>query len=235
MSYYPFSSGVMAGLSYQDGVTWYHFNFPVFDNLEAAQKYVSEGDDSGALNGQCYDFPGVADSVPEILAPMTGYPFSPNGLPGLNGALANAYEEMPELSPATKPENTEKLKETIAKTVIENVPAPVSEPAPEPEPEPEPDPDPAEAESGMSDYKVNLISIFPFCIPFDFVDFLKALQAEPQTPKFEIPFVVPPLGIDMKIEIDLSWMDDIMKVFRLGVLGCFVLILMVNTRKMIKW
>ena len=231
---YPNGSGEASGVDYK-AVKSYHFNFPVFNSQAEAINYALTGDDSAALNGQCYDFPDVADSVPEILAPITGYPFSPNGLPGLNGALSNAYDSLPTATPATKNENTEKLKETLSKTVIENVPAPVTEPEPEPEPDPNPEPEPGEAESGLSDYKVNLTSIFPFCIPFDFIDFLKALKAEPETPVFEVPFIVPSLGIETSIVIDLSWMDDIMKIFRLGLLGCFTLSLMVNTRKMIKW
>ena len=39
----------------------------------------------------------------------------------------------------------------------------------------------------------------------------------------------------MLLELDFSWMDPIMEIFRLGELGCFMIMLMAETKKMIGW
>lgn len=86
-----------------------------------------------------------------------------------------------------------------------------------------------------SNYKYDLSDVFPFCIPFDFVDLLKALSAEPKTPSFEFPFVVPILGINNVYVIDLNWMNTVMQIVRTMEIVGFLMFLMVLTGKVIKW
>lgn len=99
----------------------------------------------------------------------------------------------------------------------------------------------AEAETALdeamngSNYKYDLSDVFPFCIPFDFVDLLKALSAEPKTPSFEFPFVVPILGINNVYVIDLNWMNTVMQIVRTMEIVGFLMFLMVLTGKVIKW
>lgn len=92
-----------------------------------------------------------------------------------------------------------------------------------------------EAATEYNQYTVDLTGIFPFCIPFDLIHFLQVLDADPVAPCFEIPFVVEALGIDMTVELDMSFMEGAMKVFRIGELGCFVIGLMLVTSKVIRW
>lgn len=207
----------------------YSFNFPFFESTEDAINYLKTGSLTGLLNGEAYDFPDLATSTAERLQPLTGYEFAPGRLPGINAALSTAAAALPEpgLDPA---ENTEAYKNALNAALTAALP----EPAPEPEPEPDPSPDPGTDGEGES-YKRDLRLIFPFCIPFDFIHFIQALSADPVAPCFKIPIKLDSLGIDMVLELDLAWMDPIMEIFRLGELGCFVIMLMASTKKMIGW
>ena len=207
----------------------YYVNFPVFDSLEHANSYLNSESLTGLLNGEAYDFPDLATSTAERLQPLTGYEFAPGRLPGINAALSTAAAALPEpgLDPA---ENTEAYKNALNAALTAALP----EPAPEPEPEPDPSPDPGTDGEGES-YKRDLRLIFPFCIPFDFIHFIQALSADPVAPCFKIPIKLDSLGIDMVLELDLAWMDPVMEIFRLGELGCFVIMLMASTKKMIGW
>lgn len=204
-------------------------NLPVFDSLTSMINFYKTGDTSGLLNGEAYDFPELTKSVPTVMQPLTGYEFAPGRLPGINAALSTAAAALPEpgLDPA---ENTEAYKNALNAALTAALP----EPAPEPEPEPDPSPDPGTDGDGES-YKRDLRLIFPFCIPFDFIHFIQALSADPVAPCFKIPIKLDSLGIDMVLELDLAWMDPVMEIFRLGELGCFVIMLMAATKKMIGW
>lgn len=207
----------------------YIFNIPVFSTKEQAMSFLKTGDLSGLLNGEAYDFPDLATSTAERLQPLTGYEFAPGRLPGINAALSTAAAALPEpgLDPA---ENTDAYKNALNAALTAALP----QPAPEPEPEPDPSPDPGTDGEGES-YKRDLRLIFPFCIPFDFIHFIQALSADPVAPCFKIPIKLDSLGIDMVLELDLAWMDPVMEIFRLGELGCFVIMLMAATKKMIGW
>lgn len=212
-------------------------NIPFFDSHDSMKKffntYMNKGlagiDVSGLLNGEAYDFPDLVKSVPEVLQPLTGTKFSPSLLPGINTAVSNAVKSLPETSTDTKA-NTETYKETMTSTITDV--APKTEVVPQPSTTP--GTETGEGTEGEA-YKRDLRLIFPFCIPFDFIHFIKALSADPVAPCFEIPIKLDFLGIDMVLELDFSWMDPIMEIFRLGELGCFMIMLMAETKKMIGW
>jgi hypothetical protein len=214
-------------------------NIPFFDSHDSMKKffntYMNKGlagiDVSGLLNGEAYDFPDLATSTAERLQPLTGYEFAPGRLPGINAALSTAAAALPEpgLDPA---ENTEAYKKTLNAALTAALPEPA--PEPEPDPDPSPSPDPGTGGEGES-YKRDLKLLFPFCIPFDFIHLIQALKAEPETPKFEIPVKLDFIDVDTSIVIDLAWMDPIMKIWRLGELGLFIVMLMKSTSKMIRW
>lgn len=83
------------------------------------------------------------------------------------------------------------------------------------------------------DYTLNLSSFFPFCLPFDFVDMIKCLQAEPQAPKFTFKM---PTGYNGSAviwddyEIDLSIFDTVATVCRAGEFLAFCIGLAMITR-----
>lgn len=222
-------SGII-GYSYMYfGNETYSFNFPFFESTEDAINYLKTGSLTGLLNGEAYDFPDLVKSVPEVLQPLTGTKFSPSLLPGINTAVSNAVKSLPETSTDTKA-NTETYKETMTSTITDV--APKTEVVPQPSTTP--GTETGEGTEGEA-YKRDLRLIFPFCIPFDFIHFIKALSADPVAPCFKIPIKLDSLGIDMVLELDLAWMDPVMEIFRLGELGCFVIMLMAATKKMIGW
>lgn len=222
-----YTSGIASGVL--DRSIDYSLNIPVFDSMEHAKAYLQSGTLSGLLNGEAYDFPDLVKSVPEVLQPLTGTKFSPSLLPGINTAVSNAVKALPETSTDTKA-NTETYKKTMTSTITDV--APKTEVVPQPSTTP--GTETGEGTEGEA-YKRDLRLIFPFCIPFDFIHFIKALSADPVAPCFKIPIKLDSLGIDMVLELDLAWMDPIMEIFRLGELGCFVIMLMAATKKMIGW
>lgn len=223
------SNYVTSSTIYKQNIIECNMNVPIFDSLNSAISYFSNGDLTGLLNGESYDFPDLATSTAERLQPLTGYEFAPGRLPGINAALSTAAAALPEpgLDPA---ENTEAYKNALNAALTAALP----EPAPEPEPEPDPSPDPGTGGDGES-YKRDLKLLFPFCIPFDFIHLIQLLKAEPETPKFEIPVKLDFVDVDISIVIDLAWMDPIMKIWRLGELGLFIVMLMKSTSKVIRW
>lgn len=222
-----YTSGIASGVL--DRSIDYSLNIPVFDSMEHAKAYLQSGTLSGLLNGEAYDFPDLVKSVPEVLQPLTGTKFSPSLLPGINTAVSNAVKALPETSTDTKA-NTETYKKTMTSTITDV--APKTEVVPQPSTTP--GTETGEGTEGEA-YKRDLRLIFPFCIPFDFIHFIKALSADPVAPCFKIPIKLDSLGIDMVLELDLAWMDPVMEIFRLGELGCFVIMLMAATKKMIGW
>lgn len=218
----------------------YSTNVPVYPSAAAAKA------GENMLNGLVYDFPGLINSALEILAPFIGIGLDPAALPGLQHALSQGLGNLP--VPGTDPAaNTDDYKDVVGDIVTDYIgimpvpqPQPDPEPDPEPEPEPEPDPDPdpepdPNPDMDIDKYSVDLTGLFPFCIPFDYINLLKALSAEPEAPCFDVPFVVPAIGMEEHYSLDLSMFDDVMVVFRRLELVGFVIGLMFITYKMIKW
>lgn len=80
-----------------------------------------------------------------------------------------------------------------------------------------------------------LEKVFPFCIPFDLIDFISVLDSEPVAPHFQ--WVIPLSAVggkDLYFEIDLKPFDKVAEVVRLMELlsGCVGLILL--TRNIIR-
>lgn len=103
------------------------------------------------------------------------------------------------------------------------------------------DPDnPDSGDPDLDNYKADLRDVFPFCIPFDLIHLLNALDAEPEAPVFKIPIDLeagnPFTGdkiVDYHSEmvIDLSDYDDAIKVIRILEIIAFLLGLMLITRQ----
>lgn len=74
---------------------------------------------------------------------------------------------------------------------------------------------------------------FPFCLPWDLYNLFSVLDAEPETPKFVIPYKNNMLDIDEEYVIDFSKFEDSAKVIRFFVGAGFVLALILISRKMI--
>ncbi len=89
----------------------------------------------------------------------------------------------------------------------------------------------------INDYKLNLTDLFPFCLPFDLVDFIKVLRAEPESPKFTWKFAYPTIN-GMKtadLNVDLAQWNTVALIFRRMELLAFIIGLILITRsKMIR-
>ena len=78
-------------------------------------------------------------------------------------------------------------------------------------------PNEGEVSKELSNYTfAGLEKIFPFCLPFDMIDFIKVLDATPQAPHFKYAFPYPTTS-GMKtyeIDIDLSPFDSVAELLR---------------------
>lgn len=211
-------------------INTYNFNFPVFSTKAQAEAFLQNGDLTGLLNGEAYDFPELTKSVPTVMQPLTGYEFAPGRLRNVNQALADAATKVQPETGTDTAAATKTYTDTMTDTMTKVAPKTEVNPLPSTTPGTETG-DGFEGDS----YKRDLKLVFPFCIPFDFIHFIQALNADPVAPCFKIPIKMESIGIDMTLELDLAWMDPIMEIFRLGELGCFVIMLMAATKKMIGW
>lgn len=215
----------------------YACNYPVFGSFSEAQSYLLGADDSAALNAPKYDYNSLADSLPETMAAYENVPIPTQQLPAINNAL-QAAAPVPDADPAA---NTEAYKQAMKEVLTEVLPqiqpepSPEPEPEPSPEPEPEPEPEPGTEPDEMDNYKVDLTNIFPFCLPFDFIALLQVLSAEPETPRFEMPFIVQSIGVNETVVIDLAFLDGVMDGLRKLELVAFIVALIFATGKLIKW
>ena len=224
----------LKNLSYSSGTTkkdlLFNLNIPVFGSSDSAKSFCKTGDLTGLLNGEAYDFPELTKSVPTVMQPLTGYEFAPGRLRNVNQALADAAAKVQPETGTDTAAATKTYTDTMTDTMTKVAPKTEVNPLPSTTPGTET----GEGFEGES-YKRDLKLLFPFCIPFDFIHLIQALKAEPETPKFEIPVKLDFVDVDTSIVIDLAWMDPIMKIWRLGELGLFIVMLMKSTSKVIRW
>lgn len=223
-------------ISYPVPDTGYRFgNYTIVSNIPIFAHFgfdaYCKGDTSMLLHApDIYDFPELIKSVPTVMQPLTGYEFAPGRLRNVNQALADAATKVQPETGTDTAAATKTYTDTMTDTMTKVAPKTEVNPLPSTTPGTET----GDGFDGDS-YKRDLKLIFPFCIPFDFIHFIKALSADPVAPCFKIPIKLDSLGIDMVLELDLAWMDPVMEIFRLGELGCFVIMLMAATKKMIGW
>ena len=73
---------------------------------------------------------------------------------------------------------------------------------------------------------------FPFCLPWDLYNLFAVLAAEPEAPKFVIPYKNNMLGIDEEYVLDFSKYEDAAKIIRFFTCAGFVLALILISRKL---
>ena len=76
-------------------------------------------------------------------------------------------------------------------------------------------------------------TLFPFCVPFDLIEFRGVLNAEPEAPVIRWRFYVPRV-VDYEIEIDLSVFDGVAQIMRTMELLAFCISLILLTRNIIR-
>lgn len=80
----------------------------------------------------------------------------------------------------------------------------------------------------------SLQSFFPFCIPFDLLDMMRALNASPVAPSFTFACPLPGGGVHY-VNIDLSAWNGVASTIRSVTMAIYVVVLANSTRKFIKW
>lgn len=136
--------------------------------------------------------------------------------------------------------------DTIPTPVIDPTADVVLQPAKDPTPSPNPDPSPSispkptmqptpsPGEIDSSQPVVDLSKFFPFCIPFDLIHLIQALDADPVAPKWTLKLEPPQFPVEWEVVLDLSEYESLAKIFRTGETLLFVVGLILITRGIIK-
>lgn len=111
-------------------------------------------------------------------------------------------------------------------------PKPTVEPTTKPTTEPLPTTKPGEIDSAQP--VVDLSKFFPFCIPFDLIHLVQALDADPVAPKWTLKLEPPQFPVEWEVTLDLSQFESLAKIFRTGETLLFVVGLILITRGIIK-
>lgn len=219
---------------------YYSWNGPVFNNNEDADAYING--DSSRVDWvtpelqNTFDNKGNLELLPSF-DPLASYSMaSQQALQELLSNLASSS-----LSPAQQLDLVNKF---ITGLKMSETPEP--NPNPDPSPEPNPNPDPSNPDngsdgdsSGDSDidkgsFVRDLRTLFPFCIPFDLIDCIRLFNAEPVTPKVELPIHFPIVNVDYTFTIDLKDFDGVAKICRSMFLILFIIGLVLATRPLIR-
>ena len=113
-------------------------------------------------------------------------------------------------------------------------PSPNPDPSPSTSPKPTMQPTPSPGEIDSSQPVVDLSKFFPFCIPFDLIHLVQALDADPVAPKWTLKLEPPQFPVEWEVTIDLSQFESLAKIFRTGETLLFVVGLILITRGIIK-
>lgn len=177
-------------------------------------------------------------------------------IPLYNNARVPADEEFAQyLKDLKDNKDDEEKRKNIVDDFIKKLTTETETPAPDPgggetpTPTPDPDPTPGGGDSGGTDtpdtpsddksdnsnYTRDLKMLFPFCIPFDLVDCFKLFNAEPETPRVEVPMHFDIVDVDYTWVIDLKDFDGVATICRSMFLILFLIGLAFATSKVIKW
>lgn len=91
---------------------------------------------------------------------------------------------------------------------------------------------PASPDLSVAPFKMDLKGLFPFCIPFDVVDMLKMLKAEPQAPRYTVNWNIPIINQTLNFTIDLTPFNGVATILRTMELIAFCIGLAFVTRSM---
>ena len=91
---------------------------------------------------------------------------------------------------------------------------------------------PADVDIEVDGMKMDLKRIFPFCIPFDVVDMIKLLDAEPVAPSYTVNWQIPIINRALTFEVDLSPFNSVAAILRNLEIIIFCIGLAMVTRSM---
>ena len=219
--------------------SYYSWNGPMFNSSDDAKAY--ENGDYSRVDWvtpelqDTFDNKGNLELLPSF-DPLASYSMaSQQALQELLSNLASSS-----LAPAQQLDLVNKF---IASLKTSETPDP--SPNPDPSPEPNPNPDPSNPDSGDGDnsgdsdidkgsFVRDLRTLFPFCIPFDLIDCIRLFNAEPVTPKIEVPMHFAFVDVDYTWTIDLKDFNGVATVCRSMFLILFIVGLVLITRNLIR-
>lgn len=220
--------------------SYYSWNGPMFNSSDDAKAY--ENGDYSRVDWvtpelqDTFDNKGNLELLPSF-DPLASYSMASQQ--ALQELLSNLVSSS--LAPAQQLDLVNKF---ISGLKISETPEPSPNPDPSPEPNPNPDPNNPDNgsdgdNSGDSDidkgsFVRDLRTLFPFCIPFDLIDCIRLFNAEPVTPKIEVPMHFAFVDVDYTWTIDLKDFDKVATVCRSMFLILFIVGLVLITRTLIR-
>lgn len=164
---------------------------------------------------------------PEIGTIQTGQGVDANGNPLIDAdgnPLVDADgNPLTQTKPALNPSE-------MIDALIEAIKNAQSQPKPDPDPDnPGEDTDDERTKRHDADWK----NVFPFCVPFDLIEFLGVLAADPVAPSFDWRFYAPNV-VDYTLHVDLSDFDSVAQICRRLELLAFCVGLILITRNIIR-
>lgn len=103
-----------------------------------------------------------------------------------------------------------------------------------PVPNPVPSTDWTADEISTNEKSKSLVTIFPFCIPFDLIAAFKLLKATPEVPHWEFDWTIPSLNFSHHFVIDLSMFNILFIILNKMLLLSFIVALILLTRTIIR-
>lgn len=195
------------GAALEDGKSIDDVNIPDM-NISGSKSICPDGVLDGSIP--------IADTVADVIAGLTDGSIS---WTDYVGDVAGT----PTITVPVEGEATGSLDYPITDTGVSDTPIEVT-----------PDqPGEVEVPEGLAPYTVELKDFFPFCIPFDIVDFVGVLCADPVAPAFEWTFTQYS-GQQDTLEIDLSPFDQVAQLLRNMELLLFIIGLAFLTRNLIR-
>jgi hypothetical protein len=128
----------------------------------------------------------------------------------------------------------EEEKQKIMDEFVDSLVNPTENPNPNPDPDNPDKPTNPDIPTNNDIFLADLKHLFPFCIPFDLVDCFKLFNAEPVTPRVEIPVHFGIINYDHTFVIDLKDFNGVAVVCRSAFLIIYMAGLILATRALIK-
>ena len=128
----------------------------------------------------------------------------------------------------------EEEKQKIMDEFVDSLVNPTENPNPNPDPDNPDKPTNPDTPTNNDTFLADLKHLFPFCIPFDLVDCFKLFNAEPETPRVEIPVHFGIINYDHTFVIDLKDFNSVAVVCRSAFLIIYMAGLILATRALIK-
>lgn len=212
-------------------------NAPIYSSQEA----MLSGDTSKIINLERHlqvDSKSVIDSMPSIIAPIIDLPsntyISTNTLKQIKEGINTIAATDPTISTETYIETVkEVVQQAVTDTAVKVDYVPAVNPGTNVE-IPEPTDTGIDIITSSQTGSKNMRLVFPFCIPFDLIDLIGVLDAEPAAPRWEIPIKAPLYGIDYTFVLDMSDFEQLAVIFRTFETALFILGLILLSRGLIR-